>query len=193
LVNERDALITGVILLVTGFLAVNFAGQVLPGTQAANLVCELPGSNSLQLCDRASASGDYTVSTEVTVDRLDINKVYYKTTPKTGFTFSALDTSDFAFPAETRNAKVDYVLRDSEGRIISSDTKRFGVLTGSERETVIFESSVSGSGDYNIELAFTGEGCGLIACAPVSSSFERTVEVPNLPLDNWDRLEVNFR
>lgn len=196
MVETRDLLITLGTLTILTATTIGFLNVSLPGTTTedlANVACKVPVlEGQLQQCNEIQeGETSFRVDTQITVSRTTIEQVQYKTVEQSGNVYSSTGPGSLAFPAETRDAKLNIVLKNPDGEIIASETKRFGTMVGTETETTTFSSNVPREGDYRLEMAWTGEGCGLLICAPISIEERVTLGVPNLPLNEYDTVAVN--
>jgi len=192
MVNGRDLIITGGVLLAVSLAVLQFSQVQLPGTQTGNVLCKLPGTGSLDTCNEIQAGEtEFRVDTRFTVSRTTIEEIEYKTVNTDAPVYSATDTDSLAFPAETRDAKLNILVKNDAGEIIASDTRRFGTIVGTDTRQVDFSFRVPREGTYRLESSFVGEGCGLILCAPVTIEERTDLTVPNLPLNEYDTVAVN--
>lgn len=185
MVNAKTAGIPLIALTVSFALIVTIGGVDLSGSQAKNLYCEIPFLSDSDRCQTISEDQDYKTTFDITVGRLDVKQmdVTTETTDKDHLSALTSDLSTLAFPAETTDAKLEMVLRDSEGRVVASDTKRFGTIVGDETRETSFVADNIESGTYELYLEYTGNGCGLLSCSEIFETTDVEVEIPTLPLN----------
>lgn len=190
MVDGRDIAITGTALLASLFLAVTIAGASLPGSSTTDIACNIPVIQEADFCNEVETTDNYKISLKTSIDRDSINRVEYKTENSDGNIFS-FTNPELAFPTETRDAKLNYIVRNENGEIVATGTERMGTITGNEEKTNVF-SFKEQTGDYTVEISYTGTQCGLLTCNEISKTEETGFTVPNLPLGQYETLEVNF-
>lgn len=194
--NMKDIVLFASILIGSGLVIVSFAGVSLPGTGSNNYVCSIPILQDLSLCQKISPEDKYNLKVEAKVSRLNIH-YRYKTTEEQGAVFSSLGDL-LAFPAETRNTKVQWVLRNNKGLVVASETQRFGTISGGEYKKTVFEVGNLDDGTYTLEATLTGQECGpleaIIGCPlKVEKHFEHEIKIPRLPLGEYTSFKIGTR
>jgi hypothetical protein len=185
-VEANDMLKFTIVILIAGAGLTVAATTTTPGTTTKNLACQIPVVESSNLCQEINVDDRYKFTAEAVVSRTEVERIHYKTVKENRGVLSALNTS-LAFPAETREATLNWVLRDSNGRIVATDTDHFGTIVGIDTTRASFEAGNLPSGEYTLETEFHGEGCGILVCAPITDTTSKTVEIPHLPLGDYSQ------
>lgn len=190
MVDGRDLAITSLAVIGSLLLAVTVAGTSIPGSSTTQLACDIPVVNQASYCNEVGQNDEYKVTVKTSISRDKIEKVEYKTenTDQNIYSFTG---GSLAFPTETKNAKLNYIVRNENGDIVATGTERMGTVAGNEEKTDLFSFNLK-KGSYTVEISYTGTQCGLLTCNEISETEELVFNVPNLPLNNYETLEVNF-
>lgn len=174
MVNTKDLVLFSSIVLASGVLVF--------GSGALNI----PVLDDIISQPSVTPEDKYKLTTEVTANTAGIadNSFKYKTVEASRFLSVTGNGFSLNFIG-VRSVEMEYVLKDGEGQVVASGSKRLGDIGAFQSKTVSFETNNLESGEYSVQYIAKYEKCGLIGCSDQTDSLSKTVSVPKLPLGEY--------
>lgn len=178
--SASDIAILSGLLIILGAVVLATGSASLPGSEVPDIFKWLTDSPSVEPGDR------YKLETSVDVNTgessgggiISENSFNYQTELDEGFSLNLAGGQSLSVLG-SNDARVEYIVRSSDGRVVATDSKYLGDL-GRDFETVSFESSSHPSGEYTVEYVYSDEWNSLIGSSSRDDVFQTTVQVPKV-------------
>lgn len=180
IVSASDLAILSGFLMISSVLFLATGLVQLPGSEVPDFFDRITDSPSVEPDDR------YILETTVDVNTgessgggiIDENSFEYQTELDEGFNLNIASSQSLSVLG-SNDARVEYIVRSSDGRVVATDSKYLGDL-GNDFETVSFETSGHPSGEYTVEYVYSDEWNSLIGSSSRDDVFQTSVQVPKV-------------
>lgn len=174
MVDTGDIAITGVAVILSAAVILTIGGVTLPGTETLENIF-LDGSPEVTPEDTFTVKHSIEVHDTVTVNEV-IQNFEYETfkEDKNIFSFSGFRGLSLVNPVY--DAEVEYRMRNSDNRIVATDSDYIGDVQ--DFETVTFETGGLPSGEYTIEYIVSFQQKDLFGSEEDTRTEVKTVTVP---------------
>lgn len=181
------------IMLGSLVLFISFGGLELAGTQASNVVCDVPGISSTSYCStNVEQDSTYKITSNLVVGNAGIDDTSgfkYKTSKEDPGFLSFASRPDLSVVG-ANDVTVEYIVK-RDNQVVATDKKRLGNIAVEDGpKDVTFTTPNHPEGTYKLVYIATYEQCSLLGsivgdCEDQRDKVSKTVNVPKLPLGEY--------